>query len=93
MPQVLRVLALAGCLVAGVVLVVLGILNARPALFAWAVLAFFGGVTGYLYAAKGQPSGGLSPPQVGGKFMGLPDWVLIADAGLLVIAVILGFVL
>jgi hypothetical protein len=93
MNQLLRILAFGGALAAGALCVFFAINYRTPALFAWAVAFIFGGVTGFLFARSAQPAGGISPPKVGGKFLGLPDWVVLADMGLVVIAVILSFVL
>lgn len=93
MPKILRILAFAGALLAGVLCIVFAIMYKKPALFAWAAAAFFGGITGFLFAEKAQPDGSLSGPQVGGKFLGLPDWVTYADFGVVGVALILSFVL
>jgi hypothetical protein len=93
MDKVLRILAFGGAILAGILCIVFAIMYRKPALYAWAVAAFFGGITGFLYAQKAQPDGSLSGPTVGGKFFGLPDWVTYADFALVVIALILSFIL
>lgn len=90
---ILRILAFGGALLAGVLLVVFAIMYEKYALFAWAVAAFFGGITGFIYAREAKPDGSISGPKVGGKFLGLPDWVTWIDFALVVIALILSFVL
>lgn len=91
--KILKILAFVGCLAAGVICIILAVMLKKPGLYAMAVAAFFGGITGFIYGVSGQPTGGLNPPQVGGKFMGLPDWVTIVDAILVVIAVVLTIVI
>lgn len=93
MPQILRILAFGGALAAGALCVYFAVTYRTPALYAWAVAAIFGGVTGFLFGQKAEPTGSISGPKVGGKFLGLPDWVFYADLGLVVIALILSFVL
>jgi hypothetical protein len=93
MDKILKILAFVGCLAAGVVLIVLAFTTQTYALLAFAVVALFGGITGFIYGTKGEPTGSIDIEKrggkVGGKFLGLPDWVLIADGVLLVIAVII----
>jgi hypothetical protein len=91
--KILKILAFAGAIAAGILCIVFAILLKRPSLIALAVAAFFGGITGFIFGTSGEPTGGFSPPSVGGKFMGLPDWVVIVDAVLIVIAVILAIVI
>jgi hypothetical protein len=93
MDKVLRILAFGGAILAGILCIVFAVMYRTPALYAWAVAAFFGGVTGFLFAQKAQPAGSISGPTVGGKFIGLPDWVTYADFALVAIALILSFVL
>ena len=93
MNQILKILALVGIMAAGVLCIVFAITTKTPALFGFAVVAFFGGITGFIYGVSGQPTGGIDPPKIGGKFMGLPDWVLIVDGILLAIAFIIAVVL
>ncbi len=64
MAQLFRILAFGGALLAGVLCVVFAIMYQKPALFVWAVAAFFGGVTGFLFAGKAKPDGSLSGPKV-----------------------------
>lgn len=93
MSKILRILAFAGALAAGVICIVIAISARAPAFYAWAVVAFFGGITGFIFGTGGHPTGGISPPKLGGKFTGLPDWVVVADLILAVIALILSFIL
>jgi len=93
MERILKILAFAGCILAGILLIVFAIMYKKYVLFAWAVVAFFGGITGFIFGLQGRPEGGIDPPKVGGKFMGLPDWVTLADGALIVVAVILSFVI
>lgn len=90
MPRILRILAFGGALAAGVLCVYFAITYREPALYAWAVVAFFGGITGFLFGTGGSPTGGLDP-KVGGKLTGLPDWVIVCDIALAVVAIIISF--
>lgn len=92
MPLLLKILAFGGALAAGVLCIYFAITYREPSLWAWAVAAIFGGITGFLFARSGSPTGSLDP-SVGGKFLGLPDWVTYADFALVGIALILSFVL
>ncbi len=93
MAQLFRILAFGGALLAGVLCVVFAIVYQKPALFVWAVAAFFGGVTGFLFAGKAKPDGSLSRPKIGGKFLELPGWVIAIDLALIVIALVISFIL
>lgn len=93
MDKILRILAFAGILGAGALCVYFAIVYQKPVLYVWAAVAIFGGVTGFIFGTGGKPSGGISPPKLGGTVTGLPDWLTLTDMGLVVIAIILGFVL
>lgn len=93
MERILKILAFAGSILAGILLIYFGIANERYDLFAWSVVAFFGGITGFIFGVQGRPQGGIDPPKVGGKFLGLPDWLVLADGALIVIAFIISVVL
>lgn len=88
MPLILRILAFGGALIAGVLCIVFAIKYETYALFAWAVAAFFGGITGFLYAQEAKPTGSIDGPRVGGIFKWLPDWVTWIDFGLVAIAIV-----
>lgn len=92
-PKILKLLAFGGAIAAGLVLIILAIIHKTAVPYPFAVVAFFGGITGFIFGTSGEPSGSVDPPKIGGKFMGLPDWVVIVDGVLLLIAVILAFVL
>jgi hypothetical protein len=91
LPKVLRILGFAGVLGAGILCIVLAIMYQRPVLYVWAAVAFFGGITGFIFGTGGEPSGSIDPPKLGGKLTGLPDWLTVTDMILVVIAFILSF--
>lgn len=93
MSNILKILAFGGCIVAGILCIVMAIVAKVPALYAFAVVAFFGGITGFIFGSSGHPTGTINPPGVGGKFLGLPDWVVIVDGILLVIAAVIAIIL
>ncbi|MGK6320277.1 hypothetical protein [Sphingomonas sp. DT-204] len=93
MAKVLRILAFAGAIGAGILCIVLAVTQRTPALYAWAAVAFFGGITGFIFGTGGEPSGSIDPPKLGGKFTGLPDWLTVTDMILVVIAFVISFVL
>ncbi len=93
MSMILKILAFGGAIAAGILCIILAITTRTPALYAFAAVAFFGGITGFIFGTSGEPDGSIDPLKVGGKFMGLPDWLSITDAVLVVIAVVISIVL
>lgn len=78
-------------LAVGVVAIVVGITQKVPALFIFAVLAFFGSITGYIYG-KGSVKAEKDPKGLTAIFKYLPNWVIAVDAVLLIATVIVAFV-
>ncbi|MET3712496.1 hypothetical protein ABIC65_003214 [Sphingomonas trueperi] len=93
MANILRILACAGAVGAGILLLYLGLAQHSPAALPWAGVALFGGITGFIFGTGGEPAGSIDPPKLGGKFTGLPDWLTITDMILVVLALIASFVL
>ncbi len=91
--KILKIAAFAACILAGIFLVYSAFTNQRYSLLAWAVVAFFGGITGFKYGVSGHPTGGIDPRMGGGKFLGLPDWVILADGALIVVALVLSWII
>ena len=93
MDKVLKILAFAGVIGAGVFCVYFAMAYDQPVLYVWAAIAVFAGVTGFIFGTGGKPSAGIDPPKLGGTFTGLPDWLVLTDTGLVIFAVILSLVL
>lgn len=93
MAKILRILAFAGAIGAGIICIVIAVTQREPALYAWAAVAFFGGITGLIFGTGGSPSGSIDPPKLGGKFTGLPDWLTMTDLLLVVGALVISTVL
>src|SRR5690606_877728 len=88
MERTLKILAFAGALIACVIIAIIGIATGHYEYLALLPFGIFGSITGFLYAVKGHPTGTFNPPGTGGKFMGLPDWVIVIDAILLAAGII-----
>src|SRR4051812_23064805 len=88
MDRILKILAFAGALIACVILAIIGFATHHYEYLALLPFGIFGSITGFMYGLSGVPTGTISPPGTGGKFMGLPDWVTTIDFVLLGLGVV-----
>jgi hypothetical protein len=88
MEKILKILAFAGALIACVILAIIGFATQRYEYLALLPFGLFGSITGFMYGVKGRPTATIDPPGTGGKFMGLPDWVTVIDAILLLAGIL-----
>jgi hypothetical protein len=86
--RILKILAFAGVLIAGVIIIIIAVSTKHYAYLALLPFCFFGGITGFIYGTKCRPSATFDPPGTGGSFAGLPDWVTWIDFILLAIGVV-----
>jgi hypothetical protein len=85
---ILKLLAFVGVLIAGVIIVIIAIKTKHYTYLALEPFCIFGGITGFMYGREGEPTGTFNPPGTGGKFLGLPDWVIWVDFILLAIGIV-----
>ena len=75
---------------AGVVAIVIGIMQSSPGLVAFGVAAILAAALAWWQGGKGEPKG--DPSSFGGAVSGLDGWVWLVILGLFVVALIIAFV-
>jgi hypothetical protein len=86
------IITLVCVLIACVIIGIIGIATKHYAYLALLPFGLFGGITGFMYGLRGEPSISIDPPGTGGTFFNLPGWVVAVDfvllaAGIVVIVV------
>jgi hypothetical protein len=82
------IITLVCVLIACVIIGIIGITTKHYAYLALLPFGLFGGITGFMYGLRGEPSVSIDPPGTGGTFFNLPGWVIAVDAVLLVIGIV-----
>lgn len=82
--RILMIVTLVCVLIACVIIAIIGITTKNYAYLALLPFGLFGGITGFMYGLRGEPSVTVSPPGTGGTFFNLPGWVIAVDALLLI---------
>lgn len=86
--RVMMVITLVCVIIACVILAIIGFATRHYAYLALLPFGLFGGITGFMYGLRGEPSITLDPPGTGGTFFNLPGWVVAVDFVLLIAGIV-----